>query len=115
MGVELFQGTFSYYAGHCSTCWETTEPDRQSSIRISVRRRVLECLAFVKNLKWSEKQISISSVIVFSKFWLKMQCFVELQPGSYGNAVQGISLDEALELAGAGFLNYIFCVFYYAF
>ena len=38
-----------------------------------------------------------------------MQCFVVLQPGSYGDAVQRISLDEALELAGAAFLNYILC------
>lgn len=57
MGVELFQGTFSYYAGHCSTCWETAEPDRQSSIRISVLVDVcsLEWLAFVKILNGLKK------------------------------------------------------------
>lgn len=57
MGVELFQGTFSYYAGHCSTRWETAEPDRQSSIRISVLVDVcsLECLAFVKILNGLKK------------------------------------------------------------
>ena len=57
MGAELFQGTFSYYAGHCSTCWETAEPDRQSSIRISVLVDLcsLECLVFVKILNGPKK------------------------------------------------------------